>query len=84
MGLRDYETSIRLFKKSIELCGEHYVTWHNLGICYYYMNDLKESMNSFNQCLEIQPEYQDAKWEWGEEMRNRSWRARVEEKLNAK
>lgn len=74
MGLRDYETSIRLFKKSIELCGEHYVTWHNLGICYYYMDDLKESMNSFNQCLEIQPEYQDAK----------SWRARVEEKLNAK
>lgn len=62
MGLRDYETSIRLFKKSIDLCGEHYVTWHNLGICYYYMDDMKESMNSFNRCLEIQPEYQDAKW----------------------
>lgn len=74
MGLRDYETSIRLFKKSIDLCGEHYVTWHNLGICYYYMDDMKESMNSFNRCLEIQPEYQDAK----------SWRARVEEKLNVK
>ena len=65
MGLRDYETSIRLFKKSIDLCGEHYVTWHNLGICYYYMDDMKESMNSFNRCLEIQPEYQDAKWGHG-------------------
>lgn len=84
MGLRDYETSIQLFKKSIELCGEHYVTWHNLGICYYYMDDLVESMNSFNRCLEIQPEYQDAKWARRGAVRCRSWRARVEEKLNAK
>ena len=70
MGLRDYETSIRLFRKSMSLCGEHYVTWHNLGICYYYIDNMQES---FNKCLEIQPEYQDAK----------SWRARVEEKMQA-
>ena len=63
MGLRDYETSIELFKKSMELCGNHYVTWHTLGICYYYIDNLKESMNSFDNCLRIQPEYQDAKWE---------------------
>ena len=62
MGLRDYETSIELFKKSMELCGNHYVTWHNLGICYYYIDNLQESMNSFDNCLRIQPEYQDAKW----------------------
>lgn len=73
MGLRDYETSIELFKKSMELCGNHYVTWHNLGICYYYIDNLQESMNSFDNCLRIQPEYQDAK----------SWRARVEEKLHS-
>lgn len=73
MGLRDYETSIRLFRKSMSLCGEHYVTWHNLGICYYYIDNIQESLNSFNKCLEIQPEYQDAK----------SWRARVEEKMQA-
>ena len=34
---------------------------------------MQESLNSFNKCLEIQPEYQDAK----------SWRARVEEKMQA-
>ena len=73
MGLRDYEMSIRLFRKSMDLCGEHYVTWHNLGICYYYIDNMQESLNSFNKCLEIQPEYQDAK----------SWRARVEEKIQA-
>lgn len=61
MGLRDYETSIALFKKSMDLCGEHYVTWHNLGICYYYIDNMTESMNSFDKCLKIQPEYQDAK-----------------------
>ncbi|KAK8794170.1 hypothetical protein JH06_0410 [Blastocystis sp. subtype 4] len=72
MGLRDYETSIALFKKSMDLCGEHYVTWHNLGICYYYIDNMTESMNSFDKCLKIQPEYQDAK----------SWRARVEEKIH--
>lgn len=62
MGLRDYEASIKLFKKSIDLCGEHYVTWHNLGICYYYNNNINESLSSFNKCLEIQPDYQDAKY----------------------
>lgn len=61
MGLRDYEASIKLFKKSIDLCGEHYVTCHNLGICYYYNDNMTESLNSFNKCLEIQPDYQDAK-----------------------
>ena len=73
MGLRDYEMSIRLFRKSMDLCGEHYVTWHNLGICYYYIDNMQESLNSFNKCLEIQPEYQDAK----------SWRARGGEDAGA-
>lgn len=62
MGLRDYEASIKLFKKSIDLCGEHYVTWHNLGICYYYNGNVDQSLDSFNKCLEIQPDYQDAKY----------------------
>lgn len=83
MGLRDYEASIQLFKKSIDLCGEHYVTWHNLGICYYYNDNMDESLNSFNKCLEIQPDYQDAKFIFDIMVIHRSWKARVEEKMNS-
>lgn len=33
----DYNSAIQYFSKSNELCGEHHVTWYNIGICYYYM-----------------------------------------------
>ena len=39
MGLKDYRTSIRLFEASTEHCGAHHVTYHNQGICYFYLED---------------------------------------------
>jgi hypothetical protein len=37
VGVQDYNSAIQFFSKSNELCGEHHVTWYNIGICYYYM-----------------------------------------------
>ena len=34
--LQDYAGAIRVFERSNELCGDHHVTWFNIGICHYY------------------------------------------------
>jgi len=36
MAVRDYSSAIDFFSRSNELCGEHHVTYHNMGICYFY------------------------------------------------
>jgi tetratricopeptide (TPR) repeat protein len=37
MGVRDYAAAADFFHRSNELCGEHHVTFHNMGICYFYL-----------------------------------------------
>lgn len=37
MSMRDYPTAVEFFAKSNELCGAHHITWHNMGMCHFYM-----------------------------------------------
>ena len=73
MGLKEYNTAIEFFRKSNDACGEHHVTWHNMGICNYYLDQLAASAKCFTTSLKLRPEYREA----------RVWLAKVQEKQAA-
>lgn len=73
MGLKDYRSAISFFERSNEVCGQHHVTYHNLGICCYYLNDLPSALKCFDASLELKGDYADAL----------SWRAKVDGKMRA-
>ena len=63
MGLKDYRTSIRLFDASTEHCGEHHVTYHNQGICFFYLEDYENAIEKFEESLAQNDSYHEArKW----------------------
>ena len=74
MGLRRYDEGIKFFVNSNKLCGEHHVTWYNIGICRSYVGEYEASLNAFDKSLEMKPDYQDAV----------RWRARVVETAEKK
>jgi len=71
MGLRAYRNAIALFHASMRQCGEHHVTWYNIGICHWYLDEWTESQITFNTALTLRPDYTDAA----------SWRDRVDAKI---
>lgn len=42
-----HQDAIEFFERSNEYCGHHHVTWHNLGICCYYINHLPAALKCF-------------------------------------
>lgn len=71
MGLKEYASAVEFFKRSQELCGSHHVTWHNMGICLYYLDQLADAEKCFKTSLAIKPTYAEA----------HSWLAQVREKV---
>jgi tetratricopeptide (TPR) repeat protein len=74
MGLRRYDEGIKFFVNSNKYCGEHHVTWYNIGICRSYVGEYDASLIAFDKSLEMKPDYQDAI----------RWRARVVETAGKK
>jgi Tfp pilus assembly protein PilF len=60
MGLKEYVLAVEFFRRSHEACGEHHVTWHNMGICYYYLDNFAAATKAFRQSLTLKPEYKEA------------------------
>jgi hypothetical protein len=71
MGLKEYKAAAALFADSQRHCGEHHVSWYNLGICYHHTKQLSSALRCFRRSLSLRPDYHDA----------RSWAARVETAL---
>lgn len=71
MGLRRYDEGIDFFRKSNKFCGEHHVTWYNIGICCSYVGESDASLDAFDKSLQMKPDYQDAI----------RWRSRVVEAM---
>lgn len=63
MGMRDHASAIEFFNQSNKIAGEHHVTWHNLGICFFFLNDHTASTNAFTRALSMNPNYSEsANW----------------------
>ncbi len=53
-----------------QFCGQHHVTWHNMGICYFYLEQFEEAVQCFQASLALNPTYEEA----------RNWLARAAER----
>ena len=63
MGLRKYGEAAEYFQQSNIHCGEHHVTWYNVGICMSYVEEYEKSLAGFDKSLAMKPTYADAiKW----------------------
>lgn len=71
MGIKEYNKALSYFEDSKKYCGEHPISWYNMGICYYNLNQLDDSLECFTHSLNLRPDYHDA----------RSWKTRVEGRL---
>ena len=60
MGLKEYVLAVDFFKRSHEACGEHHVTWHNTGICFFYLDNYAAASKAFQRSLELKPDYREA------------------------
>lgn len=71
MGLKRYGDALSLFSASQRQCGEHHVSWYNIGICHWYLGDLPSARDAFRESARMRPDYADAS----------NWLVRVEAKL---
>jgi tetratricopeptide (TPR) repeat protein len=73
-GTREYAKALEFYRISSESIGEHHVTAHNMGLCYYSMSKFPESLEYFSKSLDLNKDYEKA----------RSWRSKVEKELAGK
>lgn len=60
-GLRMYEDAVKFYWTSITCSGEHHVTFHNMGLCYYSLGQHTVAMKKFNKALWLKNDYAKAK-----------------------
>jgi tetratricopeptide (TPR) repeat protein len=58
-----FEQSLHFYEESLRLFGKHKMTFHNMGLCYYYMRRLSQAREAFESALELEPGYGVAR-EW--------------------
>ncbi|KNB43254.1 hypothetical protein JH06_4312 [Blastocystis sp. subtype 4] len=61
MGIKEYDTAIKLFSDSNANCADHHVTWHNMGMCYEYKEDIENAKKCYQKSLELKPSYRESK-----------------------
>jgi Tetratricopeptide repeat len=82
MGVRDYQSAIDFFARSNELCGEHHVTWHNMGICCYYLGDYDNALECFKSSLSLKSDYAEARLWWDKASSKRTSLANQQQHLH--
>mmetsp|Transcript_15024 Transcript_15024/g.46642 ORF Transcript_15024/g.46642 Transcript_15024/m.46642 type:complete len:162 (+) Transcript_15024:1564-2049(+) len=60
-GLRMYKDAIHFYQTSIASSGEHHVTFHNTGLCYYSLGVFEAAMENFNKALWLKHDYAKAR-----------------------
>ena len=53
----EYQKSISIFKRIIELDPENYKAYYNLGIAHFNLNQFDEALNSYENAISIKPDY---------------------------
>jgi len=73
-GIREYANALEYYTLSSDTIGQHHVTFHNMGLCYYSMGFPDRSLEFFAKSLEMNSEYEKAK----------SWKDKVAVELKNK
>lgn len=60
-GIRDYDNALKYYTLSITTIGEHHVTFHNQGLCYYSLNQLETALTFFRKAHSLNSEYEKAR-----------------------
>ena len=68
-GIRDYKNALRYYENSTANIGEHHVTYHNMGLCYYSIGKLESALEQFNKSLALNADYEKAR-SWEEKVRH--------------
>lgn len=59
-GLHCWEEALEFYQKSVDVCGEHHITYHNKGLCYSSLKKYEEALACFTKSLELKPDYEKA------------------------
>ena len=70
-GLSLFEEALYYYHKSLSYYGDHYITYHNIGLCNYSQIKFEEAKLNFSKALELKPDYSKSK----------SWLGKVEQQL---
>jgi hypothetical protein len=73
-GIRDYANALHYYEESINSVGEHHITLHNQGLCYYSLGKLETALSYFSRSLSINNAYEKA----------RSWVDKVNKELEVR
>eukprot|EP01038_Epipyxis_sp_PR26KG_P006670 gene6670-9152_t len=73
-GIRDYDNALKYYQESTRTVGEHHVTYHNQGLCFYSLNHLEKALQNFKRALEMCADYEKA----------RSWIEKVQREISNK
>jgi tetratricopeptide (TPR) repeat protein len=69
-GLHCWEESLKFYQLSVDICGQHHITQHNMGLCYASLNKYHEATACFVRSLEFKPDYEKAAT-WLEQIKNK-------------
>lgn len=67
-GIRDYTNALNYYIESTNTVGEHHVTYHNQGLCYYSRGELEIALKHFEKSLSMNKDYEKAR-SWVEKVR---------------
>jgi len=57
-----FKEAIENYNQSIALFGDHYITYYNLGLCFYALESFEPALKSLKQSLKIEHDLQTKKW----------------------
>ena len=60
-GIKDYQNALQFYNFSIQFAGDHHITRHNQGLCYYNLGDLKTALTAFKSAATMDPSYDKAR-----------------------
>ncbi|GMI62452.1 hypothetical protein ScalyP_jg792 [Parmales sp. scaly parma] len=59
-GIRQYADAVKYYTVSSDTIGQHHVTFHNMGLCYYSMGQPERSIHYFEQAIGLNDKYEKA------------------------
>ncbi|GMH64023.1 hypothetical protein TrLO_g8109 [Triparma laevis f. longispina] len=70
-GIRDFAKALRYYTISSETIGEHHVTFHNMGLCFYSLHMPQDAAEHFQKSINLNANYAKAQ----------SWLQKVQKEL---